>query len=378
MNRILIDVNNISEVLLVYNQIKVYRADSIDGTYVEITDANTRITINIGKEQYYYTDLAGTPSNWYKSTYFNSDTLVESDIALSTPVQGGEVPQKFGYTFDNYSPPPGEWGEVYTADDMRYTMLWGIDSVGSDVAQSEWEDSQYQQIVREAVGEFEAYLTMDIARKKYVTRPDDKLIQARKWREGVDYTNEEDTYPFDPQLWNRYGFVQLRHWPIIKVTRAQWFSPVEGLIMDMVENKWLRIKKEFGQVKMFPTGGFTYGPYSVYGPLWTNNYSSKYPDGFQFDYETGYKNSDFVPEGLRTTIGKYAAIKALAAIGDGLLAGFSSQSVSLDGLSESFSSTQSATSAYFGARIKQYSDEIVAWLQRNRYKFSPIPIGQVT
>ena len=72
---------------------------------------------------------------------------------------------------------------------------------------------------------------------------------------------------------------------------------------------------------------------------------------------------------------KWASIKALASVGDGLLAGFSSSSISLDGLSESFSSTQSATSAYFGARIKQYQDEIKEWLKTNRYKFSNIPLG---
>ena len=283
---------------------------------------------------------------------------------------------KTGWTFDNYVPPTGEWGELYTADDMRYTMLFGIDSVGSDIAQTEWEDIQFKQIVREAIGEFEAYLTMDIQRKKYVTRPSG-ITRSRFWREGVDYTDEEDPYEFNPQLWNNYGFIQLRHYPVIKVTRAKWYSPIEGEIMDMLANNWVRVEKQLGQLHMFPTGGLSYGPYSIYGPVLTSRGALKYPDGFQFDYETGYETSEFVPEGLRSVIAKYAAIKCLAAIGDGLLAGFSSQSVSLDGLSESFSSTQSATSAYFGARIKQYSDEIKAWLEKNRYKYAPIPIGMV-
>ena len=371
--RVLFDVNYITDVLRLYDKLAIFRADTETGSYVELTDANTRITLNAGQEQYYYYDDTGDTTKWYKAAYYSTTRAEFSDYG--TPQQGGDTSVKVGWTFKNYTPPPGEWGHAYTADDMRYTMLFGIDTVAADIATSEWEDVQFEQQVDEAVGDFESYLTMDIRRRKYVTRPADSLIQSRFWREGVDYTNEDDPYDFDPHLWNEYGFIQLRHWPLISVSRAKWYSPVQGEIMDMIENGWLRLHKEMGQVRMFPTGGFSYGPYSVYGPLWTNNYADRYPGGFQFDYETGYKSAEFIPEGLRGVIGKYAAIKSLATIGDGLLAGFSSQSVSLDGLSESFSSTQSATSAYFGARIKQYSDEIADWLKRNRYKFSPPPIS---
>lgn len=378
MNRILIDVNHISSVMVLYDQIALYRSDSVGGSYTEITDASSRIDLNVGQSQYYYDDMGGTPEHWYKPAYFNSSTGNYSDFG--DHIQGHRKAEKTGYTFGNYSPPPGEWGRVYTADDMRYTMMFGVDSIGSDIAQSEFTDEQFDQIVLESLGEFEGYLGMDIRRKVYKTfqsQPMDGHVRARVWREGVDYTDEDDPYDFDPQEWSQYGFVQLRHWPLIRVHRAVWLSPVQGQIIDMVESKWLRVDKQFGQVRMFPTQGVTYGPFSVYGQLWSGMGARRYPGGFEFDYETGYENSDFVPEGLRSTIAKYATIKALAAIGDGILAGFSSQSVSLDGLSESFSSTQSATSAYFGARIKQYSDEIKEWLERNRYKYSPVGISFV-
>lgn len=378
MVRILIDVDNVLYVLQYYDRIKVYRSTSETGTYTEITDVNTRIVLQPEVTKYYYDDDSGDDTNWYKTSYFKEPSGPES--ALSGALQGGTEEEKVGYTFGNYGPPPGDWGEAYTPDDIRYTMLFGIDCVGSDIAQSEFTDEQFRQIVREAVGEFEAYLTMDIRRKRYMTfgaRAKTTEVRARFWNSSVDYTDEDDPYDFDPQLWNHYGFIQLRHWPVISVFRAKWYSPVRGEIMDMIANNWVRVEKQFGQLHMFPQGGFSYGPYSVYGPLWTGSYSARYPDAFEFDYETGYESSDFIPDGLRSTIGKYATIKALAVVGDGLLAGFSSQSISLDGLSESFSSTQSATSAYFGARIKQYSDEITDWLKVNRYKFGPIPISFV-
>lgn len=49
----------------------------------------------------------------------------------------------------------------------------------------------------------------------------------------------------------------------------------------------------------------------------------------------------------------------------------------MDGVSESFSSTQSATNAYFGARINTYLKDIKNYLEENRNKFGPMTIGSV-
>ena len=378
MNRLSVDIDNISYVLAHYDQMKIYRSTSEGGSYLEITDADTRIDLIPETTVYSYTDDEGTNNHWYKVTYYNSVTTDES--GFSAVIRGGTEVEKIGYTFGNYTPPSGEWGKVYTADDIRWTMLFGINCIGSDVAQSEFTDEQFDQIVLEALGEFEDYLTMDIRRKKYRTFHavgKASLVRSRLWRDGVDYTHEDEPYDFDPKQWSEHGFIQLRHYPVISVERAMWYSPVKGEIMNMIENDWIRLYKQFGQIRMFPKGGFTYGPYSVYGPLWTGMGAARYPGAFEFDTTCGFDSSDFVPEGLRSTIAKYATIKALAVVGDGLLAGFSSQSISLDGLSESFSSTQSATSAYFGARIHAYTKEIDEWLKRNRYKFAPIPMSFV-
>ncbi len=371
----MIQINNISQVLQIYDQVKVYRSDTVGGVYTEITDAGTRIEIIPEEDQYFYADLNGGSTHYYKTSYYHSSGTPES--TLSEPRLGGTEEEKIGYTFGNYRPSPGEWGKLYTADDMRYTMLFGVDCIGSDIAESEFTDAQFDNIVLEAIGEFELLLTMDIRKKVYKTDPDDALIQGRLWRDGVDYTDEEDSYAYDAIQWSNYGFLQLRHWPIISVESAVWNSPVNGQIMDLIEADWIRIRKKMGQLNFFPKGGFAYGPYSVYGPLWSTSAGGRYPQAFKVDYTTGYKTADQVHEGLRAVIGKYATIKALAVVGDGLMAGFSSQSVSLDGLSESFSSTQSATSAYFGARIAQYGKEIDAWLIKNRYKFGPPPMSFV-
>jgi hypothetical protein len=98
---------------------------------------------------------------------------------------------------------------------------------------------------------------------------------------------------------------------------------------------------------------------------------------YAIDYDAGYESSDDIPMDLREAIGKNAAISLLNVIGDGLMSGFSSSSLSMDGMSESFSSTQSATSAYFGARIKVYEDELSSYIDKASRKFGFIQMGVI-
>lgn len=375
MIQLSIVVDDISLVLATYDQIKVYKATASDGPFTELTDVNTRIDIIPETTIYEFEDPAGTNANWYRTTYYNSTTFAES--AQSTSRQGGTETEKIGYSFKNYAPPSGEWGKLITADDMRYTYLWGVDVTASDVAETDFEDVQFDFFIEEAVADFEKALTIDIRKKVYKTNPEDVLIRGPEWREGVDYTDYEDPYAFDPKEWQNFGFLKLRHYPLISVERAVMKNVVSGDLIDLKERGWLRIgSRNTGRLSFHPTSGLAYGPFAV-GVLPWRTMVGRFPQGYEIDYTTGYESSDFVPKDLRSIIGKWACIKCLASIGDGLLAGFSSQSVSLDGLSESFSSTQSATSAYFGARIKQYQDEVKDWLIRNRNKYGAIPMSFV-
>ena len=98
---------------------------------------------------------------------------------------------------------------------------------------------------------------------------------------------------------------------------------------------------------------------------------------YAIDYDAGFETSDDVPTDLREIVAKQAAVSLLNIIGDGLMSGFSSSSLSMDGLSESFSSTQSATSAYFGARIAVYKDDIANYIKENKNKFANMAMGSI-
>ena len=96
---------------------------------------------------------------------------------------------------------------------------------------------------------------------------------------------------------------------------------------------------------------------------------------YAIDYIAGFESSDDVPMDLRELVGKKAAVSLMNIIGRGLMAGFSSSSLSMDGVSESFSSTQCATSAFYGADIKAYLEEIEKYIAENRMKFGFIAMG---
>jgi hypothetical protein len=331
--------------------------------------------LQIGVTHYNFIDDAS--NKWYKYSFGNN--IVEYGLSDAFQNQLND-PNKIGWFFGNYYPPPGVFGEVLTADDLRYHYMWGIDAVANDLVNSSWDDEQTKFTIDSAVKDIERFLTIDIYRRKYKCLPSTSDIKVPVWMEGDDriYTDEEVAYDFIPDEWANFGFLQLRHCPVIKINRAWLVGPTTVGIVDLISNKWLRLNKISGQISAYPTNQMPFGPYNMaFGSsiLWN---VKRYPQAFQIDYETGFENAAAIPSDLREVIGKWSAIKLLNFVGDGLLPGFSSQSLSLDGLSESFSSTQSPTNTYFGARIRDYQEDVKNWLQRNRFKYGAIPIGFIS
>ncbi len=342
MNQIPITVTNITLVLEQYDTINVYSQSA--STPYPFTNLVGTITLEPYQTTYWFTDLLGTSATWYTTAYFNSTTSAIG--AQTNPVLGGE-PSKVGYTFGNYSAPPNEWGEVLTADDMRYTYLWGIDTTASDINMSEWTDDQWRYLIESSTADWERFLKIDIRRRKRVTYPTSAMNQTVNWYPNCDYTDIEMPYDFDPQLFANFGFLQLRHYPVIEVNRAQAISVVGGVILDFLQQQWVRVQQKYGQLSFYPTNGWNYGPFTYGLNIWSLGWNYNYPQGIVVDYDSGYKTSDQIPRDLRNMIGMWAALNAMNIIGDGLLVGFSSASISLDGLSESFSSTQSPENAFF-------------------------------
>jgi hypothetical protein len=84
-------VNDLDEVMIYFDEQKVYRGPSTVGPWTEVTGPGTRVALVAGTINYDFTDTAGSSSYYYASSYFNSGTLEESD--RSDPVRG----EMYGY-----------------------------------------------------------------------------------------------------------------------------------------------------------------------------------------------------------------------------------------------------------------------------------------
>ena len=109
-------------------------------------------------------------------------------------------------------------------------------------------------------------------------------------------------------------------------------------------------------------GGYTQGNASgitfngVFGAnlIWRSR--SYIPNYWRVRYLTGFTE---IPADLLNIIGKVASINVFHIAGDLILgAGIASFSLGIDGLSQSISSTSSATNAGYGARVIAYQEDV--------------------
>ena len=281
------------------------------------------------------------------------------------------VPDAVGYSFNNYKVPEGKWGTIVTPDDCRYTFLWGTDFKATNG--SMFSDEQIQWFIDAAVHEMERQLNITIVKRRIKSA---LSVESQHLVKGADYDVEETPYDFSYRKIQRYGMIQTKQRPILNVTRCTLINKTESnveLLPTVVPDKKNGVLKFLKRpYKPSDTWDGISTSISRYGSETFNNHLF-----YAVDYEAGYETSDDVPSDLRHMIGKMAAISLLNVIGDGLMSGFSSSSLSMDGVSESFSSTQSATSAYFGARIAVYQKEVQDYISANKFKFGFFRVGSL-
>lgn len=96
------------------------------------------------------------------------------------------------------------------------------------------------------------------------------------------------------------------------------------------------------------------------------------PDYWDLQYITGF-GIDNMPMDLMNLTGKLATFGPLGIAGDLILgAGISAQSIGVDGLSQSISSTSSATNSGYGSRILQYDREIKETVKKLKLVYDEI------
>ncbi|MGI5075971.1 hypothetical protein E4N71_11205 [Treponema vincentii] len=304
----------------------------------------------------------------YRAVNFDAVNPQDKDYEYSNWVRSSGD-KAIGYTFSNYKAASGAWGTAVTPDDLRFTYLWGTDFKATN-GQS-YTDEQIQYFIDSSTAEIERQLDITIKKQKIRCN-----AVERNLVKDIDYDTDESVYDFKYARISRYGVIKTRQRPILKLHKlellSRWQSCRDITQTTIVDKTKGLLKLMERPLRPSETSSGIQTAIGMYG-----NQTLQSQLFYLIDYDAGFETSDDIPQDLREIIAKQAAVSLLNIIGDGLMSGFSSSSLSMDGLSESFSSTQSATSAYFGARIKEYKDDISNYIKQNKYKFANMPIGSL-
>lgn len=368
-NKIVITIKDSS-----YSSYRLERRSYDDATYLVYTNSGfltpdeEHIPVAVNGDILDNFDVEPGKLYSYRYVDFEKENPTDEDYIYSNWVRNGGN-QAIGYTFNNYKVPDGKWGNIVTPDDLRFTYLWGTDFKATN-GQS-YTDEQIQFFIDAAVEEVERLLDITIRKRKIRYN-----AEERKLEKGKDYDVDEAVYDFRFSKISRYGLIKTRQKPIIKLHKLLLLSRIQEA-RDIT--KTTIIDKTKGLLKLMErplkpseTSSGIQTAIGMYG-----NQTMNAMLFYAIDYDAGYETSDHVPSDLRQVVAKVASISLLNIIGDGLMSGFSSSSLSMDGLSESFSSTQSATSAYFGARVAVYQKEVEEYIQQVKNKFGHMAMGSI-
>lgn len=291
----------------------------------------------------------------------------------------------------NYHAP--KWGLLVSADELRYDEMFGNALIAEADSQS-ITDCQLLDYARIAIAFMETELNIDILPRRI--RFNDPIGESGAVEPRTDYDDSdfiskmdrkqlkdlyirEPGYPYRVIAARKESRIKFRRRPVRDVLTAKFVDPYYGsTIIDLMPYRIL--KQGFSGVCYFRPRQLT-ARSNTFMYTWEKYLFTPYRRDIQslylLDYETGYENCQDVPDEFRNIIKKLAAVTLMNIYGDGKLAAIASRSVNLNSVSESISTTLSATSATFGARIMQYQKEIKTWFDQNRSKYSRTLIGNL-
>lgn len=293
-------------------------------------------------------------------------------------------------TSDYHAP---KWGLLVSPADLRYDELFGNDLVAESNSQAITDD-QLLDYARCAIAWMEQELNIDILPRRIrcmnrigadgreIPRPeiedeDRKFLSSRDRHQQKEQYIREQGYPYHVVQARHEARVKLRRRPVRDILSAKFVDPYFGnTVVDLMPYRILKpgfIGTCNFRPNSFPSRGASMN-YAFQNAL-MSPYFRDMQSLFLIDYETGYENCQDVPTILREIIKKVATFTLYNIYGVGKVAGIASQSVSLNSVSQSFATTQSATSSMFGAQMLSYQKYYKEWLAQNRSKFSRTTIG---
>lgn len=260
----------------------------------------------------------------------------------------------------------GKLESLITVDKLKETYLYGITIKDSDG--KELPKRVYEQYITNAVSMLEHFLDISIT-------------------PVLDYVEDKDYY-FNEYI--DWGYFQLDNFPVISIKKMElvYFRDVNGdpEVLQEIPLQWIRLQPHDGIVRLIPNARFPANlQVSQNGNYFPEILRSEHvPHLWRITYDFGFCDGG-VPSLVNQAIGMIAASQALIVGGNLVLgAGIASSSISLDGLSQSINTTQSAENSAYSATIKEYGDKLfgankedpfaILRILKNYYKGSPISL----
>lgn len=309
------DIDNVVEAG--FDRLILERSANQGLSWAEITAPDTRPVLEAGTVDYRIRDGGGNPDYRYRTRYLS--TRSGKCTQPSADVEGA------GLAIQG----------LLTVAQLKARYLFGIDLTND--AGEPLPDEVFAHYILSAIRWFET--TVDIS------------LLPTLYQESHDYYRG-DYYAFN--------FIPLDNYPVqeLREFRVQYPS---GQNVITFPPEWIRLDATAGHVQIVPTSGtlseILVGQGGSFLPAVYNG-MEYLPQLFNFQYVAGFGEGQ-VPRNIIDIIGKFASFGPFNIFGDLIAgAGIGNLSLSLDGLSQTIGTTASATNAGYGARLKQYGDEI--------------------
>jgi len=210
-----------------------------------------------------------------------------------------------------------------------------------------------------------------------------KIVAAQRQLENflsIKLNRQEifETQDFNRQEWMSWGFIKTVY-PIMEP------KILEGYINEIKQvtypKDWLSIKNnndktKFRNLHLVPNTGGDGATMTNHGFAFSGitphlgYYGSDHiPNYWRVTYCTGWKPGE-IPAELLDAVGKLAAMQLLSITGDLIFgAGIGNQSISIDGISQTYSTTKGGGKGAFAGRIEQYKNELENELARLKAEY---------
>lgn len=222
-----------------------------------------------------------------------------------------------------------DYEQILTIQELHDIYLWGNDKLFLDDTGITQPLYPFAHFIRFAIAKAQKKLSMYLLPTR--------LIETTDLRRE-DFIRRDD-----------YLSIQLENYPVLDVESVSLKIP--NCQPYTYPSAWLRTQKATGEIVVVPDGPGAYPAFPFFGP-------PIIPDAIEITYTAGFDPATFPPD-LKELVGKEASFGPFNVIGDLVGgAGIAATSISMDGLSQSVSTTSSATEAGFGARLTQYEREL--------------------